>query len=60
MTYTALSFPDEHILEVLERGVYGSLFRKHARPVCKRKLKVLYVHSILTVYTTVLLSGTPI
>jgi hypothetical protein len=33
MTYAALTFPDEPVPELLERGVYGQAFRQNIGPV---------------------------
>jgi len=33
MTYAALTFPDEPVPELLERGVYGHTFRQNIGPV---------------------------
>jgi hypothetical protein len=33
MTYAALTFPDEPVPELLERGVYGHAFRQNIGPV---------------------------
>lgn len=58
MIYTALSFPDEPILELLEKGIYGILFRKPKRPVCKVKMFIFTVFLLPT--QPFCYSGTPI
>lgn len=56
MSYTALTFPDESVPELLERGMYGAPFRQNKRPVWKVKLSGICLYSsVLPMYTTILL-----
>jgi hypothetical protein len=57
MSYTALTFPDEPLPELLERGMYGARFRQNTRPVWKLKLYFIYLYSsLLPIYAIILLS----